>query len=734
MRKKLLSKCLGIIVTVSLVLSYFVVVDVPIFADEIKSFSNFPLSDDGKVLASFSKLNKKLVIRGVGKISSDRWQKMILMQTGGDEPIWNPLPTYEVGYWGPFLKYTEKENVFDIKFLSSEKGGIKLCESYEAEVTGLDGEKSKYNIGLFTEFGGKIFFNDAVDLADDAKDLTAMFLWADRFNQPINFDTSNVTNMSYMFFGASKFNQSLNFNTSNVTNMSYMFNNAHSFNKTVNFNTSNVTDMSAMFAWAYSFNQPVNFDTSNVTDMSYMFNNAHSFKKPLNFDISNVIDMGFMFASEKDGKEFNVREIIFKDKKLKESRDIRKYFNSKYLMLPKYLEFNNLKGLRLPIPYEGVEYIVENIDTGELHSYRHENEEIIGLPDSWYYTFNKNKDYDYFGKNCNFYGVPTDNHYRIYVKDFEDELVFDKWDKIGNNEYDDFNNENSTLEEYALEKIKEEDKNDENNLENEDDDSLIIIKGVKDINIFTGDSIRYKKGIKVIVNKDKNAELNVDNLKVYDYTSKTYKVMYNAKIKKPAKLTIDNSKVLNHIPGIYSVTYTAEDERGNSATKTCNVIVKTRDVSDEINAKLADDILSKIIKNGMSDKQKLDAIYDWVHQNVGYVNTHAKDINKDAYNGFTHKGGDCYVYAATTKILLTRAGFSNISIEKDPSIEPKDHTHKWNLVKYNDQWYHFDPTRRRDVSKETRIMLYTDGQLREHTKRTNNSYIYDKSIYPKVVE
>ncbi|WP_218743514.1 BspA family leucine-rich repeat surface protein, partial [Mycoplasmopsis anatis] len=43
------------------------------------------------------------------------------------------------------------------------------------------------------------------------------------FNQPLNFDTSNVTDMSYMFSNCQNFNQPLNFNTSKVKEMTDMF-------------------------------------------------------------------------------------------------------------------------------------------------------------------------------------------------------------------------------------------------------------------------------------------------------------------------------------------------------------------------------------------------------------------------------------------------------------------------------------------------------------------------------
>ena len=44
-----------------------------------------------------------------------------------------------------------------------------------------------------------------------------------------------------------------------------------SFNQPLNFDTSSVTDMYQMLQYAISFNHPLSFDTSSVTDMYHMF-------------------------------------------------------------------------------------------------------------------------------------------------------------------------------------------------------------------------------------------------------------------------------------------------------------------------------------------------------------------------------------------------------------------------------------------------------------------------------
>ncbi len=99
----------------------------------------------------------------------------------------------------------------------------------------------------------------------------------------LNFDTSNVTDMSNMFYQAKYYNQPLNFDTRNVINMSHMFYNATNFNQPLNFDTRNVTNMSAMFMGANSFNQPLYFDTHNVKNVLLIFCRAKEYNHPIYF-------------------------------------------------------------------------------------------------------------------------------------------------------------------------------------------------------------------------------------------------------------------------------------------------------------------------------------------------------------------------------------------------------------------------------------------------------------------
>ena len=117
-----------------------------------------------------------------------------------------------------------------------------------------------------------------------------------------NFDTSQVTDMSYMFYNCSLTELDLsNFDTSQVTDMSYMFYNCSLIELDIsNFDTSKVKNMSSMFQSCSSLTNLdlSNFNTSQVTDMSYMFRRCSSLTSLdiSNFDTSQVTYMSYMFS------------------------------------------------------------------------------------------------------------------------------------------------------------------------------------------------------------------------------------------------------------------------------------------------------------------------------------------------------------------------------------------------------------------------------------------------------
>lgn len=231
----------------------------------------------------------------------------------------------------------------------------------------------------------------------------------------------------------------------------------------------------------------------------------------------------------------------------------------------------------------------------------------------------------------------------------------------------------------------------------EEDTEAPAINGAKDIVVYLGDSVSYKKNVKVTDNSGAEIDLLVDAAGVN----------------------------LNSV-GEYQVTYSAVDYSGNETNITVALTVKERmyDI-EEVNA-LADAVLAKIITPEMTELEKVKAIYDYNMRNIGYINHSEKgDWVRAAYEGLAEGKGDCYVYACTAKILLTRAGITNMDIVKIPAKTE----HYWNLVDIGDGWYHFDTTPRKD---HPTIFMWTDEQMMDYSAKHNNSHNYDHEAYPTV--
>lgn len=154
-------------------------------------------------------------------------------------------------------------------------------------------------------FGGCINFNQPLNWEhlENVINMSKMFMNCHRFNQPLNnWNVNNVTDMSDMFLKCTSFNGELWQNDlenpqNRLKNTAAMFCECSSFNQPLNWNVSNVEDMTLMFAGCHNFNQPLNsWNTSSVMQMSQMFYDCSRFNQPLDqWNVSNVEDMTLMF-------------------------------------------------------------------------------------------------------------------------------------------------------------------------------------------------------------------------------------------------------------------------------------------------------------------------------------------------------------------------------------------------------------------------------------------------------
>lgn len=228
-----------------------------------------------------------------------------------------------------------------------------------------------------------------------------------------------------------------------------------------------------------------------------------------------------------------------------------------------------------------------------------------------------------------------------------------------------------------------------------------VIEGVEDITVYVDERVSYRRNVRVTDNRDAEVELIVDSSKV--------------NLKKEGK---------------YEVTYIATDTSGNTATETITITVLKKPwdyVDPEELDKLADSVLDMIIKDGMSDKEKLKAIFQWTKKRISYTSsTYKKNWMWAAVQGIKKGSGDCFTYYGTARALLTRAGFENLCVTRI------DNTHYWNLVKYNGNWYHFD-TCPHSSKYPFNGFLRTDAEVAEYSKKRKdkrNYYTFDKSLYP----
>lgn len=226
------------------------------------------------------------------------------------------------------------------------------------------------------------------------------------------------------------------------------------------------------------------------------------------------------------------------------------------------------------------------------------------------------------------------------------------------------------------------------------------ITGVKDLVAYAGDSVAYRAGITATDDTDVSVQLEIDSTGV-DLST----------------------------PGVYKVIYSATDAAGNTTTKEAAVTVKEKlanHVDIETIYAAVDAQLARFIKDGMSDRDKAEAVYVWTRIHFTYGgHTDTTDYIQSAYQFLTTKKGDCYGYFALQKLMLERLGIPTIDVKKVKNFEG-DSNHYWLLVSIDkgENFYHYDNV----WSKQ--LCLVTDSHLNAFSKYVKNCFNRDESLYP----
>lgn len=202
-------------------------------------------------------------------------------------------------------------------------------------------------------------------------------------------------------------------------------------------------------------------------------------------------------------------------------------------------------------------------------------------------------------------------------------------------------------------------------------------------------------------------------------------------------LSVDDSAVAWNTPGRYTAYLTATDASGNQATQSIMVtVLEWRPgyvTIDAANASV-DAVLKRIIKDAMTDREKVEAIYTWVRGNIGYVNSFKhSDPYQAAYLALQNRSCDCYGFFAVCKLMFDRLGIPNIDVVKVKNFEG-DSAHYWSMVSVDGgrTYYHFDATSR--VGPGDDFCLVTDAFLDAYSDSHNGTHNRDKSLYPETPE
>jgi len=241
-----------------------------------------------------------------------------------------------------------------------------------------------------------------------------------------------------------------------------------------------------------------------------------------------------------------------------------------------------------------------------------------------------------------------------------------------------------------------------------DDQIAPEIFGVRALSVYSGGTISYRSNVIVTDETDENP-----------------------------RLTIDSSAVDLSTPGVYTVIYTATDGAGNKTVKETTVTVSealdTFMDAETIYA-AADAVLARIIRDDMTTKRQVQAIYKWVLNECWYSNTMDKtDWLQAAWQMLDKGTGDCFGYYAVTRLMFERLGIPNLSIQRDPS-SPRRTTHFWSMVSVDGglTYYHFDSCPHPKPSHN--MCLVTDATLEWFNTHCRGYYVYDKSQYPATPE
>lgn len=101
------------------------------------------------------------------------------------------------------------------------------------------------------------------------------------------------------------------------------------------------------------------------------------------------------------------------------------------------------------------------------------------------------------------------------------------------------------------------------------------------------------------------------------------------------------------------------------------------------------EIVSACISDGMTDREKIIALVNYVYDHCSYAPDWSKNRANTAWGLLVYGEAQCSGYARGMVALVNAVGIESryVHAAKDDPINPN---HQWNLVKLDGKWYHLD--------------------------------------------
>ena len=231
----------------------------------------------------------------------------------------------------------------------------------------------------------------------------------------------------------------------------------------------------------------------------------------------------------------------------------------------------------------------------------------------------------------------------------------------------------------------------------------------KEVTVLKSEKSAYKNALKALKNRDYDAIFYSENAMYYE----TFVL------------------ALQHHPEFNYGLVIWKSTDGTCGYRLGNVLSKEEVRSRMVKTnKKVNEIAKKILKSGMTKKQKLAAIHDYLVKNCAYDKGKLNSSYDNAYTAYgclVEKQAVCQGYAAAFNLLATKAGICSIAVCGDAG----GGSHAWNYVKIGSNYRYVDTTwddpvpDRGSKAKVSRTYYYLTQ------KKLEKTHTWDKTEHAK---